>query len=119
MNATEAHFPIGKGLALWYRTWGNAANGIPVLFVHGGPGNSVAHYKDINQTFFDVEKFFVVEVDQRGTGKSSPSVENDYRNMQHYLDISIDKMSGDFEMLRCHLNIDKWLVFGGSWGSAR
>ena len=54
----------------------------------------------------------VVEVDQRGTGKSKPSVQDDYRNMQVYLDISISQMSNDFELLRNHLNIEKWLVFG-------
>lgn len=115
-TAREAFLALDDKVSLWYRTWGNPA-GIPVVFVHGGPGNSVAHYKDINAKFFEADRYFVVEVDQRGTGNSTPSVEHDYRNMQHYLDISIAQMSNDFERLREHLNIDKWLVFGGSWGS--
>ena len=41
----------------------------------------------------------------------------DFRNMQEYLSISIDQMSEDFERIRQHLQIEKWLVFGGSWGS--
>lgn len=56
-------------------------------------------------------------MDQRGCGLSTPSVQEDYRNMQEYLHISIDQMSADFELIREHLKIEKWLVFGGSWGS--
>ena len=85
---------------LQYHTWGNQANGIPVLFVHGGPGNCVADYEGINAKFFDKDQFFVIEVDQRGTGKSQPSVRDDFKNMQKYMDISIKKMSADFELIR-------------------
>ena len=110
--------PIGPdGLALWYRTWGNAASGIPVLFVHGGPGNCVDDYQDVNARFFDAKKFYVVEVDQRGTGNSQPSVRAAHAHMQRYLNISIAQMSADFESVRTHLGIEQWLVFGGSWGS--
>eukprot|EP00943_MAST-04B_sp_MAST-4B-sp1_P001363 g1363.t1 len=104
-------------IKLWYRTWGNKANGIPVLFVHGGPGNCVDDYQNINSKFFNKNNFYVVEVDQRGTGRSTPSVRDDYNNIQYYLDISIEQMSDDFELIRKHLKIDRWLVFGGSWGS--
>jgi proline iminopeptidase len=107
---------IGNGLKLWYHTWGNR-EGIPVLFVHGGPGNCVADYKGVNAHFFEPERYFVVEVDQRGTGNSTPSVREGHEHMKHYLDISIDKMSTDFEKVREKLEIEKWLVFGGSWGS--
>ena len=115
--ATESFFSIpSTNLSLFYRVWGNPS-GIPLLFVHGGPGNDVDHYRRINSKLFDSSKFQVIEVDQRGTGKSTPSVREDFANMKEYLNISIDKMSDDFEILRRHLNIDKWLVFGGSWGS--
>lgn len=115
--AKESYFPIpGTGLSLFYRVWGNPS-GIPVLFVHGGPGNDVLHYKTINSNFFQADRYCVIEVDQRGTGKSIPSVRENFANMQLYLDISIDKMSADFEALRSFLGIEKWLVFGGSWGS--
>ena len=56
--------------------WGKRS-GIPVLFVHGGPGNCVADYQNVNARFFDASIFFVVEVDQRGTGRSQPSVSYD------------------------------------------
>ena len=117
-EAKQNLLDIGEnGIKLWYQTWGNRLNGIPVLFVHGGPGNCVADYEGINEKFFDKDRFFVVEVDQRGTGKSQPSVRDDFANMKKYLDISITKMSADFELVREELGIKRWLVFGGSWGS--
>jgi pimeloyl-ACP methyl ester carboxylesterase len=63
----------GEALRIWVRTWGSRGT-IPVLFVHGGPGNCVADYENINADFFDATQFFVVEPDQRGTGRSEPSV---------------------------------------------
>jgi len=129
-DAEESFFVVdkknGQDIKLWYQTWGNPA-GIPVLFVHGGPGNCVADYSSVNPVFFDADKFFVIEIDQRGTGKSLPSVRDQTEtssgvtqgvlNMKLYQDITIVQMSGDFEKIREHLQIKKWLVFGGSWGS--
>lgn len=116
-SASESNLHLGDGLSLWYRTWGNRETGTPVLFVHGGPGNSVADYGKMNAYFFDFRYYFVVESDQRGTGKSKPSVWDDPANMERYRDVSIDQMASDFETLREALGIDAWLVFGGSWGS--
>lgn len=102
------------------RLWGNRASGVPVLFVHGGPGNNVNSYDKVNPDIFDCSTFFVVEIDQRGCGKSQPSVldpNHGVANMQLYRDISLPQMSADFEVVRKELQIDKWLVFGGSWGS--
>ena len=115
-QAQPARLDVGDGISLWYRTWGNPA-GTPVVFVHGGPGQCVADYNDINARFFDAEQYWVVEVDQRGTGLSQPSVRDDHRHMQHYMDITVEQMSADFELVRKALSIDRWLVFGGSWGS--
>uniref|UniRef100_A0A7S4HSU4 prolyl aminopeptidase n=1 Tax=Odontella aurita TaxID=265563 RepID=A0A7S4HSU4_9STRA len=108
---------VGGGISLWYRTWGNRESGIPVLFVHGGPGNSAADYRNMNARFFDANQYFVIEPDQRGTGRSQPSVWDDISNVRHYDDLTIGTMSRDFELLRLDLGIDRWLVFGGSWGS--
>jgi len=81
-------------------------HGIPILFLHGGPGSGL----DIKQRqFFDPKKFRVILFDQRGCGKSTPYAEL-YENTTH------DLMS-DIEKLREKLHIDKWHVFGGSWGS--
>lgn len=116
-QGVESYFPLpDTELFLYYRLWGNPG-GIPLLFVHGGPGNDVDHYKKINSKLFQPEKYYVVEVDQRGTGKSTPAVRDDFDNMRKYMDISMEKMSADFDHLREHLRIEKWLVFGGSWGS--
>lgn len=113
-----------RAASLVHWQWGNP-EGCPVLFVHGGPGNSVADYDQMagggvgaaNARFFDPSIWFVVEVDQRGTGKSQPSVRDDVANMAEYMDITIAVMSSDFEAVREHLGIERWLVFGGSWGS--
>jgi proline iminopeptidase len=112
----ERLLEVDQSIHVWYQTWGNP-EGIPVLFVHGGPGACVADYQNINRHFFESERYYVVEVDQRGTGKSQPSVREDYTHMKHYLTISIAQMSLDFEKVRRHLCISEWLVFGGSWGS--
>ena len=90
----------GVEVRLWYRTWGSRAAGTPVLFVHGGPGNCVADYADINGEFFDAARFFVVEVDQRGTGRSTPSVRESAAHMRIYGEIDISLMSADFEAVR-------------------
>ena len=116
-DAKEEWLDIGEeGIQIWFRTWGRS-DGIPVVFIHGGPGNAIAEYNN-TRFFADVDDtFFVVEIDQRGTGYSQPSVRDDWKNMKHYQDISIDKMCADFEAVRKHLGIDQWLVFGGSFGS--
>ena len=112
-KAHEGMLDIGGGISLWYRTWGKPT-GIPALFVHGGPGNCVADYKDVNAKFFDPTVFFVIEVDQRGTGYSTPSVRESAAHMKRYLDISIEQMSADFERVRKALRVQRWLVFGGT-----
>jgi proline iminopeptidase len=117
MSGIDNYLEVSPGISLWFKTWGNKESGIPVLFVHGGPGACCADYEKINERFFDKDLYYVIEVDQRGTGKSVPSVRKDYQHMKKYLDISISQMSYDFELIREHLNIKEWLVFGGSWGS--
>jgi proline iminopeptidase len=88
-----------------YWTYGNP-NGKPVLFVHGGPGaGTTPEYA----RFFNPKKYFAVLVDQRGAGKSTPTAEIQENTTQDLV--------SDFEKIRKHLNIEKWMVFGGSWGS--
>ena len=117
-NAQEFLIPLDGGdKEIWFRTWGNQEGGVPILFVHGGPGQAVADYHNGNQRFFDPEKLYVVEVDQRGTGRSQPSVRDDYHNMQLYQNISIDIIANDYEVVRKYLGIEQWVVWGGSYGS--
>ena len=115
-HAQEHWLEVDDGITLWFRTWGRR-DGIPILFVHGGPGQAVADYNNGNKRFFDATKCFVVEVDQRGAGNSKPSVRDDWRNMEYYSDISIDLIGRDFEVIREYLGIDQWVVWGGSFGS--
>ena len=80
--------------------------GAPVLFVHGGPG---AGCSTTDRRFFDPEAFRVVLVDQRGAGRSTP--------LGELTENTIDDLVADFERIRAQLGIEKWHVFGGSWGS--
>jgi proline iminopeptidase len=117
-DAQKFLVPLGDGTKeIWFRTWGNQETGVPILFVHGGPGQAVADYHNGNQRFFEPERLFVIEVDQRGTGLSQPSVRDDYRNMELYQNISIDVIADDYEVVRDYLGIEQWVVWGGSYGS--
>jgi len=80
--------------------------GIPVLFVHGGPG---AGCSPVHRCFFDPEKYRIIIFDQRGCGKSTPhaSLENN----------TTQDLVADMEFIRDYLGIKQWLLFGGSWGS--
>jgi len=81
-------------------------DGLPVLFVHGGPGSGCEEY---HRCFFDPEVYRIVLFDQRGAGKSTPHAELAGNTTQ--------ALVADMEAMREHLNIDKWVLFGGSWGS--
>jgi proline iminopeptidase len=80
--------------------------GQPALFLHGGPGAGAAAD---HRRFFDPQHYRVVLFDQRGAGRSTPLGETRDNTTQHLV--------ADIERLREHLEIDRWLVFGGSWGS--
>ena len=97
--------PVGNGHTLYWEECGNP-NGMPVLFLHGGPG---AGLSPNHRRFFDPDFYRIVLFDQRGAGKSTPLGE--YRHNTTPLLIE------DIEAIRTMLGIDKWLVFGGSWGS--
>ena len=80
--------------------------GIPVLFVHGGPGAGCESY---HRQFFDPTVYRVVLFDQRGSGRSTPHASLDNNTTAHLL--------ADMEAIREHLGIKQWVVFGGSWGA--
>ena len=81
-------------------------DGLPVVFLHGGPGAGCEPY---HRRFFDPEKYRIVLFDQRGCGRSTPHAELQGNTTQALIE--------DIETIRHHLHIDKWVVFGGSWGS--
>lgn len=90
---------------LYWEQSGNP-DGVPVLFLHGGPG---AGASPTHRRFFDPTFYRIIILDQRGAGRSTPL--GDLRNND------IPHLVGDLEALRAHLGIDRWMVFGGSWGS--
>ncbi len=81
-------------------------DGQPVLFLHGGPGGGTESW---HRRFFDPGRYRIVLFDQRGCGRSSPHAE--LRNN------TTQELIADIEKIRRHLGIERWLVFGGSWGS--
>ncbi len=88
--------------------WEQSGNpqGQPVVFLHGGPGGgSLPLYRQM----FDPDRYRIVLFDQRGCGKSTPHAELRENTTWHLV--------SDIELLRRHLGIAQWVVFGGSWGS--
>ena len=84
--------------------------GKPVLFIHGGPGAGTT-FNDAR--FFNPKKYYIVLVDQRGCGKSTPLADGaDLKGN------TTKDLISDFEKVRNHLQINKWMIFGGSWGSS-
>ena len=96
---------VGDGHHLRYEVSGNPG-GRPVLFLHGGPGSGC---KPEQRGFFDPAHWRIVLFDQRGAGGSTPSGSLLANTTQHLV--------GDIEALRRQLGVDRWVVFGGSWGS--
>ncbi len=80
-------------------------DGLPVVFVHGGPG---AGCDAASRRYFDPNLYRIVTFDQRGCGRSTPHASLEKNTTQ--------ALVADLERIREHLGIDKWLLFGGSWG---
>ena len=100
---------VGDGQRLAWEVSGTDA-GVPVVFVHGGPGGGT---NPDQRRYFDPEHYRIVLFDQRGCGNSTPHVADG-------ADLSVNTtpaLIGDMELLREHLGIGSWIVFGGSWGS--
>lgn len=80
--------------------------GVPILFLHGGPGSGISAS---SSSYFDPSHYRIILFDQRGCGQSTPfaCIENN----------TTQDLVEDIEKIRNHLGIEKWIVFGGSWGS--
>ncbi len=96
---------VGAGHRLYWEQSGNPS-GVPVVFLHGGPGAGVA---PAYRRFFDPTHYRIVLFDQRGSGRSQPEAEIQSNTTADLV--------ADIEALRKCLKIERWLVFGGSWGS--
>lgn len=88
--------------------WEQSGNpdGAPVVFLHGGPGAGAG---PAHRRFFDPRHYRIIVYDQRGAGRSRPYADVGDNTTQHLI--------ADLERLRRHLGVERWLVFGGSWGS--
>ena len=96
---------VSKIHDIYYEQCGNP-DGQPAVFLHGGPGGGlIAKYR----CFFDPEAYRIVLFDQRGAGNSVPHASLEENTTWHLV--------SDIERLREHLGVEKWMVFGGSWGS--
>ena len=101
----QNHLKLGNLHEIYYEICGNPT-GKPVVFLHGGPGSGC---NPTQRRFFDPAHYRIILIDQRGCGRSRPvgAVEQNTTN----------DLIADIEAIRTTLEIDKWLVFGGSWGS--
>ncbi|WP_434423523.1 prolyl aminopeptidase [Nannocystis pusilla] len=102
----NAGFLQVSGLHRVYFEESGNPDGKPAVFLHGGPGGGTVPDQ---RRFFDPERYRIVLFDQRGCGKSTPHAE--------LQDNTTWDLVADIERVREHLNIQRWLVFGGSWGS--
>lgn len=96
---------VGDGHEIYFEESGNP-DGKPCVFVHGGPGGGSSPEA---RQFFDPERYRIVVFDQRGCGQSRPHASLEANTTWHLV--------ADMETLRRELGINRWLVFGGSWGS--
>lgn len=101
----KAMVDVGDGHSLYYEVSGNP-DGVAVVFLHGGPG---AGTNPTARRFFDPAHYKAVLFDQRGAGRSTPKATTEANTTWHLVN--------DLEVLRTKLGIDRWLVFGGSWGA--
>ena len=99
------HLKVSDLHTLYYEQVGNP-NGIPVIFLHGGPGGGISAD---HRRYFDPHVYHIILFDQRGSGKSRPVAE--------LRENTTWDLIADIETLRQHIGIDQWQVFGGSWGS--
>jgi proline iminopeptidase len=97
--------PVGDGHRLYVEQCGRS-DGIPAVFLHGGPG---AGCETAHRRFFDPDRYRIILFDQRGCGRSTPHASLGANTTWDLV--------ADMERIRERLGLDRWLVFGGSWGS--
>ena len=99
------HLPVSGGHTLYYEQCGNPG-GKPAVFLHGGPGGGCDTW---HRQFFDPQAYRIILFDQRGCGRSTPHASLEDNTIWHLV--------ADLERLRAHLGVERWQLFGGSWGS--
>jgi proline iminopeptidase len=101
----RGHLEVTGGHRIYFEACGRG-DGVPALFLHGGPGSSIAA---VHRRFFDPAFYRIVLFDQRGCGQSTPRGATEHNTTADLID--------DIERLRRHLGVQRWMLFGGSWGS--
>jgi proline iminopeptidase len=102
----SGYLEVSAEHSIYFEESGNPA-GKPVVFLHGGPGGGTSPKQ---RRFFDPARYRIVLFDQRGCGKSKPHAS--------LVDNTTWHLVADIEALRAHLGVERWQVFGGSWGSS-
>ncbi|MEW1723717.1 prolyl aminopeptidase [Streptomyces sp. NPDC093109] len=104
---------VGDGNLVHWEVCGNP-HGKPALVVHGGPGSGCTPY---SRRYFDPARYRTVLFDQRNCGRSTPHAGDPAAGPADLRHNTTDHLIADMERLREHLGIDRWLLYGGSWGS--
>jgi len=102
----EFYLDVGDGHRIYVQDWGNAKAKIPIIFLHGGPGNGC---EDKDKYKFNPDTQRVIFHDQRGSGQSTPTGSLEHNTTQHLI--------ADIKKIANHLKLDKFVIAGGSWGS--
>lgn len=106
----SGHLPVGDQNQIYWEASGHP-KGIPALHLHGGPGGGLSRKY---AQHFDPEKYMIVGFEQRGCGRSRPLA---YKELSTLKTNHTQNLIADIELLRAHLNVDSWFLFGGSWGT--
>lgn len=101
----QSHIEVSDGHRLYVEESGSD-DGIPLVYLHGGPG---AGCNSVHRRYTDPEKYRTILFDQRGCGRSEPHASLDNNTTQSLID--------DLEVIRQQLDIEKWVLMGGSWGT--
>src|ERR1700722_16176401 len=102
---TSQQLAVGDGHEIYVETVGRA-NGIPAVYLHGGPGSGC---QPDHRRLFDPERFQAVLFDQRGAGRSRPKGRREHNTLPHLI--------ADMETIREQFGFARWMIIGGSWGA--
>src|SRR5262249_7057065 len=102
----QGFLEVSKGHRLYFEERGNR-DGIAVVSLHGGPGTG---FREAQLSLYDPAQFRIIAFDQRGCGRSRP--------LGSLVENNTQALVSDIECLRRHLQVDRWIVAGGSWGAA-
>src|SRR5437660_4081085 len=102
----ELFLDVGDGHRIYVQDWGKQNAEIPIIFLHGGPGNGCDN-RDRRKFYADKQR--VIFFDQRGSGKSTPAASLEHNTTPELIE--------DINKIADHLQLDKFVLTGGSWGS--